>query len=40
MISYPFKRQPNKMVKHTQTILRQQPTNYLSEFDHFFRVDA
>ena len=23
------------MVKHTQTIRRQQPTNYLSMFDHF-----
>ena len=23
------------MVKHTQTILRQQPTNCLSVFDHF-----
>ena len=23
------------MVKHTQTIRRQQPTNYLSVFDHF-----
>ena len=24
------------MVKHTQTLCRQQPTNCLSEFDHFF----
>ena len=31
----PFKRQPHKMVKHTQTIRRQQPTNWLSLFDHF-----
>ena len=23
------------MVKHTETIRRQQPTNYLSVFDHF-----
>ena len=23
------------MVKHTQTICRQQPTNYLSLFEHF-----
>ena len=30
-----FKRQPHKIVKHTQTILRQQPTNFLSVFDHF-----
>ena len=26
---------PHKMVKHTQTIRRQQPTNCLSVFDHF-----
>ena len=30
-----FKRQPQKIVKHTQTIRRQQPTNCLSMFDHF-----
>ena len=30
--------QPNKMVKHTQTIGRQQPTNCLSVFDHFVRL--
>ena len=30
-----FKRQRQKMVKHTQTIRRQQPTNCLSVFDHF-----
>ena len=30
-----FKRQPHKMVKHTQTIRRLLPTNYLSMFDHF-----
>ena len=30
-----FKRQPHKMVKHTQTTCRQQPTNCLSVFDHF-----
>ena len=28
-------RQPPKMVKHTQTIRRQQPVNCLSVFDHF-----
>ena len=32
------KRQPNKMVKHTQTVLRQQLTNCLSVFDHFMGV--
>ena len=26
------------MVKHTQTIRRQQPTNYLSVFDHFVKL--
>ena len=31
----PFKRQPHKMVKHTQAICRQQPTNFMSVFDHF-----
>ena len=31
----PFKGQPHKMVKHTQTIRRQKPTNWLSVFDHF-----
>ena len=30
-----FKRQPHKMVKHTQTICRQQSTNCLSVFDNF-----
>ena len=30
---YPLKRQPHKMVKHTQTIRQQQPTNFLSVFD-------
>ena len=30
-----FERQPHKMVKHTQTIRQQQPTNFLSVFDHF-----
>ena len=28
-------RQLQKMVKHTQTICWQQPTNFLSVFDHF-----
>ena len=31
----PFKRQPHKMVKHTQTICRLLPTNCLSLFGHF-----
>ena len=26
------------MVKHTQTIHHQQPTNYLTVFDHFVRL--
>ena len=30
-----FKRQPHKMVKHTQKICRQRPSNCLSVFDHF-----
>ena len=30
-----FKSQSHKMVKHTQTIRRQKPTNCLSVFDHF-----
>ena len=29
-----------KMVKHTQIIRRQLPTNYLSVFDHFCEVGA
>ena len=33
LFSYPFTRQPHKMVKQTQTIRRQQPTNCLSVFD-------
>ena len=31
----PFKHQTHRMVKHTQTICRKQPTNCLSVFDHF-----
>ena len=31
----PFTRQTHKMVKHTQTIRRQQGTNCLSVLDHF-----
>ena len=31
----PIKCQPCKMVKHTQTIRRLLPTNYLSVFDYF-----
>ena len=34
-MNLPFKGQPRKMVKHTQTIHRQQPTNCLSVFNHF-----
>ena len=30
-----LKRQPHKMVKHTQTIRRQKSTNCLNVFDHF-----
>ena len=33
--SYPFKRQSNKMVKHTERIRRLLPTNCLGVFDHF-----
>ena len=32
---YWVKHQPHKMVKHIQTIRRQQPTNFLSVFDYF-----
>ena len=32
---YPFKRQLHKMVKHTQTILRQFADELFSVFDHF-----
>ena len=31
----PYKCQPHKTVKHIQAMGRQQPTNYLSVFDHF-----
>ena len=31
----PFKRQPHKMVRHTQIISGNLPTNCLSVFDHF-----
>ena len=34
-LCYLFKRQPHKMVKDTERIRRQQPTNCLSMFDHF-----
>ena len=34
----PFKCQTHKMVKHTQTIHRQQPTNCLSMCDHFVEL--
>ena len=33
-----FGHQPYKMVKHTQTIFRQQQTHALSTFDHFLRL--
>ena len=33
--SYPFRHQPLKIVKHTQIICRQKPTNCLSVFAHF-----
>ena len=35
MENLPVKRQLYKMVKHTQTIRRLLPTNFLSVFDHF-----
>ena len=35
IFAYIFKRQPHKMVKHTPTIRRLSPTNYLSAFYHF-----
>ena len=35
LLKLTFKRQPHKMVKHTQTICRLLPTNCLSVFDHF-----
>ena len=36
VVGYPYKRQPYKMVKHSQTIRWQKPTNCLSVFDHFW----
>ena len=33
------KPEPHKMIKHTQTISRQQPTNFLSVFDHFVGLE-
>ena len=33
--SSPFKRKPHKMVRHTEIIRRQEPTNCLSVFDQF-----
>ena len=35
IVFLPLKRQPHKMVKHTQVIRRQKLTNCLSVFDHF-----
>ena len=34
----PFKHQPHKIVKHTQTICRQQPTNCLNVFYHYVNL--
>ena len=34
-----FKRRPHKMIKHTGTIRRKQPTNGLSVFDHFVGLE-
>ena len=34
----PFKRQPYKIVKHTQTICRLLATNCLSLFDYFMKL--
>ena len=34
----PLKRQFHKMVKQTQAIYRQQPTNRLNVFDHFVKL--
>ena len=36
--AYTFKSQPHRMVKCTQTIRWQLPTNCLSVFDHFVRL--
>ena len=35
-----FRRQPHKMIKHTQMIHPQEPTNCLSVFDHFMGICA
>ena len=35
MLTYPFKRHPHQIVKHTQTTCRQKPKTCLSVFDHF-----
>ena len=35
MLDHPFKRQPHKMVKHPQTVRREQPRSCLSVLDHF-----
>ena len=34
----PLKRQPHKMVKHTQTIRWKKPANCFSKLDHFVRL--
>ena len=38
LLIQPFKRQLNKMVKHTQTIRRLLPPNCLSVFDYFVEL--
>ena len=35
MVNQPFKRQPHRTAKHSQTISRLLPANCLSVFDHF-----
>ena len=34
-LTKPYKHQPHKIIKYTQTIRRQQPTNCLTAFDRF-----
>ena len=36
--NYPLKHQSHKMIKQTQTIRWQQPTNCLSVFEHFVKL--
>ena len=37
-VTWLFKRQSHKMVKHTHTIRRLWPTNFLIVFDHFVEL--